>query len=136
MGRAIYDSRDLSTVGQEILDSIDSAILAAAYKVRDQGRQVFIQQGGIYKHHDANKYNALAGGIMVGKLKKDHTVTVHALGANTTGSNLWKTRFFVGGTIERAIPHSKGMIAKNEAVDKGANNAQSILDEYVNNAIR
>lgn len=133
MGKyAIYDSRDLTTASDEILASIDRAVMATAFAVRDQARQVFIADGpSNYPHYRSEHFIPLAEGIMVGRLKKNHSVVVHALGDNKD-QHLWKTRFFVGGTVPRT---NRGILKKIDSVHKGAEGGEAILTQYINNAI-
>lgn len=143
MGKQIvYDSMDLSNASEEILKDIDKALLAAAFKIRDEMRSYFVQSKGQYKHSTSN-YNHLDEGIMVGKLN-NNTVKIHALGNNQKNSDLFKTRFFVGGTKYRTQVQkngkpiksfSKGYIESNDAVDKGKSNAQNILNNFINNTL-
>ena len=131
--RVIYDSRDLSTASNDILRRVDRAVLAAAFKVREEIQDEFKRQRTLYKYATDNYYR-MAEGIMVGKLRNGY-VKIHALGhMENTGD--WKARFFVGGTDYRKTSKGdKGLIKKNEAVDNGITNANSILNSYIKNTI-
>jgi len=142
MGRLIFDTRDLDTASKDTLQKIDKALLAAAFKIRDDMRQEYINSSNIYKNRTEN-YNHLKDGIMIGKLK-DNTVKIHSLGNNQKGSDTYKTRFFVGGTIYRTQstkagksikPYTKGYIKANDAVQKGLADGQETLNTYINNTL-
>lgn len=139
--RLIFSERDLTEASQDILKSIDKAVLAAAFNIRDNMRNSFLSAFTKYKH-GTSEYNSLAEGIMVGKLK-DSKVKVHALGSKSK-YNTYKTRFFVGGTLYRTQkqvngknikPYSKGFIKSNDAVRQGLNGADETLNKYIKNAI-
>lgn len=141
MGRLIFDERDLTKASAEMLKGVDKAVVAAAFAIRDKMRNQFINGASKYKYGTA-EYNKLAQGIMVGKLRNSH-IKVHALGSKEN-YNTYKTRFFVGGTqfreqnarLGKSIkPYSKGFIKANDAVEKGLNNSQSILNNYIKNVI-
>lgn len=141
MGKLIYSERDLTLASDEILEKIDKAVLATAFRVRDNARSEFISNGGNYKYR-TDKYNDLSEGIMVGKLKND-TVKVHAMGSPDK-YNTYKTRFFVGGTTHRTQtnrkgkpinPSNKGYIKANDSINKGLNGAQETLERYINNVL-
>lgn len=132
--RRIYDTTDLSTASDEIVRSVDRAVLAAAFKIRDEMRDEFKKSITQYKYATSDYYR-MAEGIMVGKLRNGY-VKIHALGhKENTGD--WKTRFFVNKTTIRKSPTKgeKGFIKKNEAVDKGIKNGNTILSTYIKNAI-
>ena len=140
--RLIYDTYDIEKASQEILRNIDKAVVATAFQVRDDARQIFISSGSIYKKHTGN-YKDLASGIMIGKLQTSQ-VKVHSLG-NREKANTYKTRFFVGGTQYRkqtkargktlAKPYEKGYIKPNDTIDKAMMNADSTLSKYIKNAM-
>lgn len=139
--RLIFSERDLTEASQDILKSIDKAVLAAAFNIRDNMRNSFLSSFTKYKY-GTSEYNSLAEGIMVGKLK-DSKVKVHALGSKSK-YNTYKTRFFVGGTLYRTQkqvndknikPYSKGFIKSNDAVKQGLNGADQTLNKYIKNAI-
>ena len=143
MGRqkVIYEVRDLEKVTSDMLKGIDKALLAAAFKIRDNMRNEFLHGKSLYKH-STSEYSKLANGIMVGKLK-DGQVKIHALG-NKEDYNSYKTRFFVGGTRyrkqtqkagESIKPYTKGFIKSNEAVDKGISGGQQILNNFIGNVL-
>ena len=140
MARKIYDIRDLSTASEEMLRGIDKAVLAAAFKVRDDARLSFLGSNSLYKNHTPNhNYEKLAEGIMVGKLT-NNKVKVHAMGSKEN-YNSFKTRFFVGGTTYREStsksgkPFTKGFIQSNDAITKAVDNNQDTLTNYINNVI-
>lgn len=124
MGRNIYDARDLTTASEEILRGIDKAVLACAFKVRDDARGNFKGSSNLYKHSSNHSYDSLAEGIMVGKLRGGQ-VKVHAMGSKEN-YNSYKTRFFVGGTT---------YIQPNNAIENGVNMNQSTLSNYINNVL-
>lgn len=139
--RLIYSERDLTQASDELLKSIDKAVLAAAFSVRDEMRSKFLSSSTKYKH-GTSEYSSLAEGIMVGKLR-DSKVKVHALGSKSK-YNTFKTRFFVGGTLYRTQkqvngksikPYSKGYIQSNDAVRLGLSSADQTLNKYIKNVI-
>lgn len=139
----IYEERDLTRLSDEMLKNIDKAVLAAAFTIRDAARQAFItQSSSIYKHHTGN-ISKLAAGLMIGKIS-DSKVKIHSLGSRDFYDS-YKTRFFVGGTIPRTQtkrngknikPYTKGYLRANEAIDIGMANANSILNNYINNVLQ
>lgn len=142
MGKLIYSERDLTLASDEMLKKIDKAVLATAFRVRDNARSEFIKNRNNYKY-STNNYDELSEGIMVGKLKDD-TVKVHAMGSPAK-YNTYKTRFFIGGTTHRTQtsrngnnikPSNKGYIKANDAIDKGVEGAQETLDRYINNILK
>ena len=141
VNKMIYDSRDLTTLSDEMLKNIDKAVMAAAYKIRDNMRQAFLSNSSIYKHKTSN-YSHLAEGIEVGKLNNSQ-VKIHSLGTKDK-YDTYKTRFFVGGTIPRTQtkrngknikPYSKGYIQANNAVDIGFSQAENTLTTFINNVL-
>lgn len=139
-GKVIYDSRDLEVASESIKKGIDQAVLATAFKVRDDARAEFLSSGSLYKKSVGHDYNSLADGIMVGKLNNS-TVKVHALGSKEK-YNSYKTRFFVGGTTYRTQtakksgkPYTKGFIQSNDALDKSVGNNSTTLTNYINNVL-
>lgn len=140
--RVVYDGKDLTTYSEDTLKRIDRAILAAAYRLRDEMRHSFISGGSLYKHHTP-KYDKLAEGITVGKLR-DSKVKIHALGTKEYYDS-YKTRFFVGGTSPRTQikqrgknikPYTKGYIKANQAIDIGIQNGESTLTSFINNVLK
>lgn len=132
--RQVFDTRDLSEASAEVLRGVDRAVLAAAFKIRDEMRDEFKKDITQYKYATSDYYK-MAEGIMVGKLRSGK-VKIHAMGhKENTGD--WKARFFVGSTTYRKSPTkgNKGFIKSNEAVDDGLRNAESILKTYIQNAI-
>ena len=131
--RIVYDTRDLENASAEMLKGINRALLAAAFKIRDEMRNEFIKSQSQYKY-GTEEYYKMAEGIMVGKLD-NRTVKIHTLG-HKENDGTWKARFFVGGTNYRKNSKgNKGYIKSNEAVDKGMNNAQNTLNNFINNAL-
>lgn len=134
MARLIFDTRDLETASQEILEKVDKAVLAAAFKIRDDMRDEFKKSQTNYKYSTSD-YQKMSQGIMVGKLNNSQ-VKIHALG-NRYDDGTWKARFFVGGTTYRKNNRgNKGYIKSNEAVDKGLSNAENILNSFIKNTIK
>lgn len=131
--RLIFDARNLEDASAEMLIGINKAVLAAAFKIRDEMREEFKKSASQYKY-GTEAYQRLAEGIMVGKLNNGQ-VKIHALGTNQNDGT-WKARFFVGGTTYRKNQNgNKGYIKENSAVDKGIRNAESILTSYLNNVL-
>lgn len=132
--RTVFDVRDLEDATDDMLRHIDRAVVAAAFKIRDEMRDEFKKGASLYKNV-TNDYYKMAEGIMVGKLRNGY-VKLHAFGhKENTGD--WKARFFVGGTTYRKNKKgNKGLIKKNEAVDKGLKDAESTLTNFIKNAIK
>lgn len=141
MGKGItFECWDIDT--SDIKENIDRALLAAAFKVRDDARREFIASKPQYKYATSD-YDKLANGIMIGRLKNSE-VKVHALG-NNSDQTLWKTRFFVGSTIYRTQnkrrgeslnkPYTKGFIKGNDAIDKAVSQNETTLDIYIHNVL-
>lgn len=139
--KLIYDSGDLTHYSDEILQRIDRAIVAAAFRIRDNMRQAFISSSSLYKYNTPD-YKNLAEGIQIGKIS-DSKIKIHALGTRDYYDS-YKTRFFVGGTIPRTQtkrngksikPYTKGYIKENNAIEKGMTNAESTLNQYIKNVI-
>ena len=126
-----------------MLKNIDKAIVASAFKIRDEARQIFISSRSIYKTHSSgHNYTDLASGIMVGKLRSSQ-IKIHSLGTKEN-EHTYKTRFFVGGTKyrkqnkigDKAIkPYQKGYIKPNETIDKVMDDADTTLSNYIKNAM-
>lgn len=131
--RKIFDTRDLSSATDEVLKRVDRAVLAAAFKIRDEMRDQFKKDITLYKYA-TDDYYKMAEGIMVGKLTSGK-VKIHSFGhKENTGD--WKARFFVGGTTYRKNQKgNKGLIKYNDAVDDGLKNADTILSNYIKNTI-
>ncbi len=142
MGKLIYDTQDLSNASKDILDRVDRAVMAAAFKIRDNARSQFKSDTtSTYKSHtgDINKF---ANGIMVGR-NNHGSVKLHAMGSKDFYDS-YKTRFFVGGTINRTQtkqrgqnikPYSKGYIKSLDTIDKVISSSQSILDSYIQHVL-
>lgn len=143
MGKGlIFETRNIEDDG--LLEKIDKAVLAAAFKVRDDARNAFLSSKSQYKYATTD-YDRMAEGIMVGKLNSStNSVKVHALGDNRD-PDLWKARFFVGSTIYRTQtkqqgksldkPYTKGYIKSNDAIDKAINQNQNTLNEFISNTL-
>ena len=59
--RLIFDTYDIEKASKEILKNIDHAIIATAFKLRDEARQIFINSSSIYKTHSSgHNYRDLA----------------------------------------------------------------------------
>lgn len=142
MGKRIYAIRDLEEYSDRITKDIERAVLATAFTLRDKIREKFKQDASVYKHK-TDKINALAEGIMVGKMNNGK-VKIHAMGSQEK-YDTYKTRFFVGGTEYREQtkvsgkplqkPYTKGYIKALDSIDRGMDNANNILEEYIKNVI-
>ena len=133
MGKMIYSTRDLKDATSEMLKGVNKALVAAAYKICDDMKEEFKKAQSQYKYGTKDYYK-LAEGIMVGKLENG-SIKIHALG-HRENDDLWKARFFVGGTSYRKNSKGdKGYIKENDAVDKGMKNGENILNNYINNAL-
>lgn len=139
--KLIYDSSDLTHYSDEILARIDRAIVAAAFRIRDDMRQAFISSSSLYKYNTSD-YKNLAEGIQIGKISNSK-IKIHALGTRDYYDS-YKTRFFVGETIPRTQtkrngksikPYTKGYIKANNAIDNGMTNAEYTLNQYIKNVI-
>lgn len=137
----IFNSRDLTTLSEQILGKVDDAVMAAACRIRDNMKQAFKSGSSLYKY-GTNKYYALAEGLRVNRLN-DGKVRIHALGG-VDDYHTYKTRFFVGGSIPRTQtkwqgrsikPFTKGYIQANDAVDKGFSIAENTLNTYISHVL-
>ena len=131
----IFDTKGFENATENIKKAVDKAIIAAAYRIRDNMRSSFKKSVSQYKYATPDYYR-LAEGIEVGKYKKDE-ISVHALG-HAENDGTWRTRFFVGGTVYRKNKSgkgSKGFIKANSAVEMGANNAEMIVNSFIKTAI-
>ena len=142
MERLIFDTRDIETVSKDILSSIDRAVVAAGFAIRDEMREQFKKDSSSAYQSHTGDIEHLANGIMIGKLKNGQ-LKLHALGSKEDYET-YKTRFFVGGTIYRTQnqklgqnikPFTKGYIKAIDSVDRGMANGENILTEYIRNAI-
>ncbi len=142
--RLIFDTYDIEKASSEMLRNIDKAVVASAFKIRDEARQIFINSSSIYKTHSSgHSYRDLASGIMVGKLQTSQ-IKIHSLG-NRSNNHSYKTRFFVGGTQYRkqnkmkgkalSKPFQKGYIKANDTIEKAMDGADTTLNNYIKNAI-
>ena len=125
--RVIYEIEDLDTYGKETLESIDRAVLAAAFKMRDDARTKFLSSD----QKKTSRFDSLAKGINVGKLI-NHQTNINALGTREY-YNTYKTRFFVGGTKPRTKGHDRGQLIGNHALADAVD--QDLLEKYINNVI-
>lgn len=135
----IYKTEEIQNYTIKQLKEIDNALVAAAFKIRDNARANFVNNGqysGISKFKDA---------IMLGKLENSK-ITVHGFGYNDADKELYKARFFILGTQYRkqkksrgkplAKPFTKGYISNNDAIDKATAGSEHILDKYIDNALK
>ena len=142
----IYDSDDLTNISDNILNSVDRAVVAAAFRVRDDARQSFLQGGSNYKRR-TSKYAELSEGIRVKHLNNNEAVVFSTKGKDP----YYKTRFFIGGTIQReqtkrrdktgkqitlSKPFTKGRIKENNAIDNVLSHAEGYLTNYIKNVIK
>lgn len=125
--RVIYEIEDLDTYGKEILESIDRAVLAAAFKMRDDARTKFLSSD----QKKTSRFDSLTKGINVGKLI-NHQTNINALGTREY-YNTYKTRFFVGGTKPRTKGHDRGQLNPNNALESVLD--EGLLQKYIQNAI-
>ena len=101
---------DLGALKQETLEGVNKAIVAAAYKVRDDARSIFKASKTLYKNA-TSEYDKLAEGINVGKL--------------------------VGGTLYRSNKRgNKGRITENMALDKAVSSNANTLEKYIDNVLK
>lgn len=135
-GVSQYTSEAIQQQTIRQLSKVDKALCSAAYKMRDKGKRLFINNGYNYD------ISTLADGIMLGKLIKraDETeITLHAFGTvgrkGTNAYQLFKTRFFAGGTISRktASGKNRGFIKDLATIEKSLD--QTILDNEINKAL-
>lgn len=142
MGKIIYDTKDLSDATKDILDGVDRAVMAAAFKIRDNARSQFKSDAiSTYKSHTGD-ITKLADGIMVGK-NNHGSVKLHAFGSKDFYDS-YKTRFFVGGTIYRTQtkrrgqnikPYTKGYIKSIDTIDKVVESSHDILESYIQHVL-
>lgn len=126
---------DLGELKKETLEGVNKAIVAAAYKVRDDARSVFKASKTLYKNA-TSEYDKLAEGINVGKLVGG-TIKVHALGDGNGATSFWKSVFFVGGTLYRSNKRgNKGRITENMALDKAVSTNAKTLEKYIDNVLK
>ena len=127
MARVIYEIEDLDTYGKELLNDIDRAIMAAAFKMRDDARIKILGS----QHRKTDEFDTLTRGINVGRLI-NHRTNVNAFGTREQ-YNTYKTRFFVGGTKPRTKGHNRGQLQPSHALD-GIDS--STLEKYISNVIK
>lgn len=132
----IRDTRELNGLNTIIQEKVNRAVVAAAFKIRDNMRSKFKSQQSLYKK-STSKYSGLAEGISVGKAR-DGKVKIHALGT-IENYHTYKTRFFVGGTKSRYVKKKgdkyAGHIQANNSIDKGLIGGEEILTKYINTAL-
>ena len=134
----IYSTEQLEKASLEQLEKIDKALVAAAYKIKDNAQSLFINNGK-YKNLDRIK-----DGIMLGRLQNS-SITLHAFGYDDAAKQTYKARFFVGGTQIRVNkkpignhkkPLTKGRIEPLDTIDKATQGGERILDNYIKQALR
>lgn len=125
--RIIYEIEDLDTFGKEMLQDIDRAVLAAAFKMRDNARTKFLGS----QHRKTSDFDSLTKGINVGKLI-NHQTNINAYGTREN-YNSYKARFFEGGTKPRTKGHDRGQLTGIHSLEDALD--ESILTKYINNVI-
>lgn len=132
-GISISTSEAIENASVSQLKQIDKALVAAAYKMRDNARRLFTSNDKGYQ------IASIADGIMLGRLRKDAaetTITLHAMG-NSSNPKSWKARIFAGGAYHRRTRNrgrNRGSIEDLKTIEKSTD--QRILDSYINNAIK
>lgn len=132
-GISISASEAIEKASFSQLKQIDKALVAAAYKMRDNARRLFTSNDKDYQ------IASIADGIMLGRLRKDAagtTITLHAMG-NASNPKSWKARIFAGGAYHRRTRNrgrNRGSIEDLKTIEKSTD--QRILDSYINNAIK
>ena len=133
----IYTTEQFEKASLDQLKQIDKALVAAAYKIKDNAQSLFVNNGK-YKN-----LSNLKDGIMLGKLQ-DSQIKLHAFGYNDSAKQTYKARFFVGGTQVRVNkkpignhkkPLTKGRIEPLDTIDKATQGGEAILDNYIKRAI-
>lgn len=132
-GVSISTSEAIENASISQLKQIDKALVAAAYKMRDNARRLLTANDKGYQ------IASIADGIMLGRLRKDAsgtTITLHAMG-NSSNPKSWKARIFAGGAYHRRTRskgRNRGSIEDLKTIQKSTD--QKILDNYINNAIK
>lgn len=142
MTYSIYDTEEIQQYTVKQLAKIDKALVAAAYTIRDNARQAFVNNGK-YKG-----IGVLSEGIMLGRLVKNggvSSITVHGFGYNDTKKQTYKTRFFILGTLDRQVkkrngttlkqPYSIGNIERLDSIENAMKGADNTLISYIRNAL-
>lgn len=133
----ITDTTQIENATIEQLKAIDKALVAAAYEIKKNVQNTFVNNG---RYTNINK---LADGIMLGKLQNS-SIKLHAFGYNDIDKQTYIARFFVGGTKERIQkkrkgksikPFSKGKIDALNSIDKGLIGAETILHNYIQKSL-
>lgn len=134
----IYSTEQFENATIEQLKRIDKALVAAAFKIKENAQGLFVGNG---KYHNLA---SIKGGIMLGKLK-DSQIKIHAFGYDDPDKHTYKARFFVGGTRERKNKKpignhhkilTKGSIDALNTIDRATQQGESILDNYIKNTLR
>ena len=133
----IYTTEQFEKATLEQLNKIDKALVAAAYKIKENAQNLFVNN---------TKYTYLdriRDGIMLGRLQNSQ-IKLHAFGYNDPEKHTYKARFFVGGTQVRVNkkpigkhkkPLTKGRIEPLDTIDKATQNGGTILDNYIKRAL-
>lgn len=130
----ITDTTQIENATVEQLKKIDKALVAAAYRIRDNVRNTFNNNGKY------TNINTLEEGIMLGKLENS-SIKLHAFGYNDAEKKTYKARFFVGGTDGRYIKRGKkkgayrGKIEALDSINKGLDGAETILNNYIKKSL-
>lgn len=133
----IYTTEQFEKATLEQLDKIDKALVAAAYKIKENAQNLFVNNTK-YKNLDR-----IRDGIMLGRLQNSQ-IKLHAFGYNDPEKHTYKARFFVGGTQVRVNkkpigkhkkPLTKGRIEPLDTIDKATQNGGTILDNYIKRAL-
>lgn len=132
-GISISTAESIENASINQLRQIDKALVAAAYKMRDNARRLFSDNDKGYQ------ISSIADGIMLGRLRRDTTgisITLHAMG-NASNKKSWKARIYAGGAYHRRTRNkglNRGSIEDLKTIEKSAD--QKILDSYITNAIK
>lgn len=133
----IYSTEEFENATLDQLKKIDKALVAAAYRIKDNAQEMFINNG---------KYQNLAplkDGLMLGKLENS-SIRLHAFGYNDAAKQTFKARFFVGGAENRFTksrkgsntrPLSRGSIQALDTIDRVTSGSEGILDNYIRTAL-
>lgn len=132
-GISVYTSEAIQDASIAQLGMIDKALVAAAYRMRDDARKLFVFNRKGYQ------VQPLEDGIMLGRLKKtpdgSTSITLHAFG-NNTNRNSYKARFFAGGAYHRKtrLGRYRGSVEDLKTIEESLDT--NILENYINNIIR
>lgn len=133
--RVINSLEEFDLASDETVSKIKKAVVAAALKIRDDAKENFRKDSqNKYKTKTGN-ITRLADGIVV-KKNSDSEYVVTAVSRLTDYA--YKTRFFVGGTVFRQTKKgaNRGRIVPLETIDKAYVEAQTLLNQYINNAVK